>query len=163
MITQVRSRVSAGNGMISIEDCANVIESGGFSLRDAATVRHALSSAGQLSDRNAFAASWDDLPIDAFMADGGRCRRRQCATQPPSAPLARSRRVSSMHPRYLCRRCRMRCLIDTLANERPPKGDLAILQNGDRARPLSHILSQSLKDAPDTSRRQDASDFIDFA
>ena len=33
-----------------------------------------------MSDWPAFAASWDDMPLDQYMADGGRYRRRRYAT-----------------------------------------------------------------------------------
>ncbi len=36
--------------------------------------------AGGLSDWDAFCASWNDLPRDGYMADGGRYRRRRHAT-----------------------------------------------------------------------------------
>jgi hypothetical protein len=44
----------------------------------AAEMREVLDSAG-LADWGEFAASWDDLGVDTFMADGGRYRRRRFA------------------------------------------------------------------------------------
>ena len=57
---------------------APLVESGyvfviGSEMRD-----HLLVS-GPLDDWSAFAASWDDLHLDHFMADGGRYRRRRHA------------------------------------------------------------------------------------
>src|SRR5207253_3051363 len=40
---------------------------------------HALMEAAGLRDWDSFAASWDDLGLDAYMADGGRYRRRRFA------------------------------------------------------------------------------------
>ncbi|HUP91840.1 MAG TPA: 2OG-Fe dioxygenase family protein [Solimonas sp.] len=54
----------------------------------AADMRPRLERCGALHDWAAFAASWDALPIDGYMADGGRYRRRRHATfaaQPGSA------------------------------------------------------------------------------
>src|SRR5262249_51659659 len=45
----------------------------------AAEMRGALRPFGVLSDWPAFAASWNDLEVDAYMADGGRYRRRRHA------------------------------------------------------------------------------------
>lgn len=41
-----------------------------------------------LSDWPAFAASWDDMPLDQYMADGGRYRRRRYATLSAEAESA---------------------------------------------------------------------------
>src|SRR5438046_9828453 len=40
---------------------------------------HALIEPAELRDWGSFAASWDDLGVDAYMADGGRYRRRRFA------------------------------------------------------------------------------------
>lgn len=42
--------------------------------------RTALEASGSLSDWDAFSASWNRLPHDGYMADGGRYRRRRHAT-----------------------------------------------------------------------------------
>lgn len=49
----------------------------GFVFVEAARMRLALEAAGSLADWPAFIASWDDLMLDAFMADQGRYRRRR--------------------------------------------------------------------------------------
>lgn len=38
-----------------------------------------LETQGSLGDWNAFVRSWDDMPLDSYMADGGRYRRRRHA------------------------------------------------------------------------------------
>lgn len=42
-------------------------------------LRPLLLENGRLDDWEAFAASWGDMPLDAYMADGGRYRRRRHA------------------------------------------------------------------------------------
>lgn len=51
----------------------------GFAFVEGGPMHTWLSTAGSLADWPAFAASWDDLPLDTFMADGGRYRRRRYA------------------------------------------------------------------------------------
>ena len=48
----------------------------GFALVEAATMRENLAPFGGLSDWAEFAASWNGMPRDTYMADGGRYRRR---------------------------------------------------------------------------------------
>jgi hypothetical protein len=50
----------------------------GFAFVRAPEMRAALEAAG-LSGWGSFAASWDDLGVDTYMADGGRYRRRRFA------------------------------------------------------------------------------------
>ena len=50
----------------------------GFAFVHDAEMRGVLEAAG-LADWDAFAASWDDLGLDTYMADGGRYRRRRHA------------------------------------------------------------------------------------
>ncbi len=63
------------------------IADAGFCFLPAVASRKLL---GALTDWSAFAASWDDMPLDTYMADGGRYRRRRHATLSvaPGAPLA---------------------------------------------------------------------------
>ncbi len=51
---------------------------GGFVHAGAATMRAALEANG-MADFDGFAASWNDLGVDTYMADGGRYRRRRYA------------------------------------------------------------------------------------
>jgi hypothetical protein len=52
----------------------------GFAFAPGDAVRRALIEQGSLADWDAFAASWDDLVVDGYMADHGRYRRRRHAT-----------------------------------------------------------------------------------
>lgn len=52
---------------------------GGFSFSDAAHTRAWLDRHGRLSDWDRFAASWEGMAFDTYMADGGRYRRRRHA------------------------------------------------------------------------------------
>jgi hypothetical protein len=51
----------------------------GFVFVRGAAMRDALAQAGSLADWDAFAASWDDLALDTYMADRGRYRKRRHA------------------------------------------------------------------------------------
>jgi hypothetical protein len=55
------------------------IRTAGFSFADAQSMRSALETFGTLTDWPTFAASWDDLGPDTYMADGGRYRKRRHA------------------------------------------------------------------------------------
>lgn len=55
------------------------LRSGGFAFLDAATARAWISAHGGLADWEALAASWEAMPRDTYMADGGRYRRRRHA------------------------------------------------------------------------------------
>ena len=52
---------------------------GGFAFVAGAEMAALLAESGGLHDWDQFRASWHDLPLDAFMADGGRYRRRRHA------------------------------------------------------------------------------------
>jgi hypothetical protein len=54
------------------------LEAEGFAHAEAPTMR-ALFDAHGFADWDTFAASWNDLGVDTFMADGGRYRRRRYA------------------------------------------------------------------------------------
>jgi hypothetical protein len=56
----------------------------GFSFVPAEQFR-ALLAPSALAEWPSFAASWDDLGVDTYMADGGRYRRRRFATFAVSA------------------------------------------------------------------------------
>jgi hypothetical protein len=57
----------------------------GYAFVQAARMRAALAASGCLADWNAFAASWDDLEHDTYMADHGRYRRRRYAVYAAAA------------------------------------------------------------------------------
>jgi hypothetical protein len=58
---------------------ADAIRIDGFSFVPGATMRRILEEHGTLTDWDAFAASWNDLGLDTYMADGGRYRKRRHA------------------------------------------------------------------------------------
>ena len=62
----------------SIADIAQSVTRTGFALVHAPEMGAVLEGAG-LADWDSFAASWDDLGVDTYMADGGRYRRRRFA------------------------------------------------------------------------------------
>lgn len=65
--------------MTAIEALERDIATRGFALVPAADMRPLLEQAGSLADLASFAASWNDLALDTYMADGGRYRRRRHA------------------------------------------------------------------------------------
>ena len=62
----------------SLAAIAAAVERDGFAFVRAPEMRAVLNEAG-LADWQGFAASWDDLGVDMYMADGGRYRRRRFA------------------------------------------------------------------------------------
>jgi len=61
------------------------IRTDGFTFVQAPQMRALLEQVGPLTDWPAFAASWDDLGPDTYMADGGRYRKRRHAVFAVSA------------------------------------------------------------------------------
>jgi len=51
----------------------------GYAFVKACEMRQALEAIGALSDWPMFAASWNDLPLDEYLAESQRCRRRRFA------------------------------------------------------------------------------------
>ncbi len=64
---------------MSIEALTADIAGHGFAFVHAPAMRTLLDRRGGLADWDAFAASWDDLGLDTYMADGGRYRKRRHA------------------------------------------------------------------------------------
>ena len=64
---------------MSIEKLTAGIATHGFAFVNAPAMRTLLERQGKLADWEAFAASWDDLGLDTYMADGGRYRKRRHA------------------------------------------------------------------------------------
>jgi hypothetical protein len=58
---------------------ADEVRADGFAFVPARPMRSVLEAHGPLSDWDAFAASWNDLGLDTYMADGGRYRKRRHA------------------------------------------------------------------------------------
>ena len=67
------------------EPMAAAIARDGYAFVHAAEMRDQLTGAGALSDWTAFAASWNRLELDHYMADGGRYRRRRHAVYAAAA------------------------------------------------------------------------------
>jgi len=65
--------------MSALERLSKTIRNAGFAFAHAPEMRAALRQAGSLTDWQAFAASWADLGLDTYMADGGRYRKRRFA------------------------------------------------------------------------------------
>jgi len=68
---------------------AGALAGPGFAFVHAPDMRALLDAAGPLGDWDAFAASWDRLELDDYMADHGRYRRRRHAVYAaaPGAPI----------------------------------------------------------------------------
>jgi hypothetical protein len=66
--------------------------SSGFTFLHAAETRPWLERHGSLADWDAFAASWEGMPVDTYMRDGGRYRRRRHAvfTASPEGAITRA-------------------------------------------------------------------------
>jgi len=58
---------------------ADLISRDGFAFVHGPAMREVLERHGSLADWKAFAASWNDLGLDTYMADGGRYRKRRHA------------------------------------------------------------------------------------
>jgi hypothetical protein len=71
--------------MIAANSLQSSIARDGFALVESSTMREALAPWGSLGDWGPFAASWNNLGIDTYMADGGRYRRRRHAAYAASA------------------------------------------------------------------------------
>jgi hypothetical protein len=64
---------------VSEEGLERAIARRGFAFVQGAAMRAILELSGPLADWDAFAASWDELALDTYMADGGRYRSRRHA------------------------------------------------------------------------------------
>jgi hypothetical protein len=67
-----------------LDDIVEPVERDGFAFVRAPVMHDALGAAG-LAEWPSFAASWNDLGVDTYMADGGRYRRRRFAAFRASA------------------------------------------------------------------------------
>jgi hypothetical protein len=65
--------------VVPFESLRQTIARDGFGFVRAAAMKQILEGYGSLSDWPQFAASWNDLALDTYMADGGRYRRRRHA------------------------------------------------------------------------------------
>jgi len=66
-----------GTGVQNATGIRNSLARAGYAFVEASEMRTALGRFGTLADWPAFAASWNDLHTDSYMADGGRYRRRR--------------------------------------------------------------------------------------
>ncbi len=62
-----------------LRQLTDAIRADGYRFVEAPEMRALLEDAGKLTDWPGFAASWDDLGPDTYMADGGRYRKRRHA------------------------------------------------------------------------------------
>ena len=69
----------------------------GFAFVAAAAMRDLLERTGSLPDWPAFAASWDDLVVDAYLVDHGRFRRRRHAVFSVGADRVLRREAHQAH------------------------------------------------------------------
>lgn len=72
---------------------AQALRADGYAFVPSARMREVLGGAGAFADWEHFASTWGDLPLDTFMADHGRYRRRrhavfQLPAQGPAERLA---------------------------------------------------------------------------
>jgi hypothetical protein len=90
---------------VHLQDAAASLKHAGFAFVRAPVMQAALAEAG-LADWEGFAASWNDLGLDRYMADGGRYRRRRFATfavtsgsirRKPHQPHYQSRDYNPLH------------------------------------------------------------------
>jgi hypothetical protein len=71
--------------LLPVTPLVSAIARQGYALVPAATMQPLLASSGPLSDWAELGASWEDLALDTYMADGGRYRRRRHAVYSISA------------------------------------------------------------------------------
>jgi hypothetical protein len=74
-----------------LQDLCAQVEQAGFTFAPGPQVQALITAADPeaLSDWSAFEASWDGMPLDPYMADGGRYRRRRYATLSAAEGLIR--------------------------------------------------------------------------
>lgn len=78
-------------GLPSLPKLRAAIAADGFAFVSSTAMQGVLLATGSLNDWSAFSASWNDLALDTFMADGGRYRRRRHAVYAveAGAPIVR--------------------------------------------------------------------------
>ena len=79
------------------ESLERLLADSGYAFVRASTMREVLEASGPLSDWPTFAASWDDLEIDQYLAEGERCRRRRFAVYAIGANGAIEREAHAPH------------------------------------------------------------------
>ncbi|WP_428490234.1 2OG-Fe dioxygenase family protein [Rhodopila sp.] len=81
--------------MDTLRPLTDQIRTEGHSFVHGAEMRALLSQSGTLTDWDSFAASWNDLGADTYMADGGRYRKRRHAAFRATAGILASEGVPS--------------------------------------------------------------------
>jgi hypothetical protein len=79
------------------ESLERLLAGSGYAFVHASTMREALEASGPLLDWPAFAASWDDLELDHYLAERERCRRRRFAVYAIGADGAIERQAHAPH------------------------------------------------------------------
>jgi hypothetical protein len=90
-------RPTLATAQVPLEPLQALIASQGYAFVPAESMQPILASLGPLSDWPDFAASWNDLALDQYMADGGRYRRRRHATYAVGAKGAIERKPHQAH------------------------------------------------------------------
>jgi hypothetical protein len=93
--------------MVDEPELLEQLTDAGHSLVRASSMRVRLAQHGSLQDWPAFSDSWNDMPLDGYMADGGRYRRRRHAVfavdaagqiqRQPHQPHYQSRHYNSLN------------------------------------------------------------------
>jgi hypothetical protein len=81
----------------TLQELREAIAGNGYAFAAGATMQTLLANYGDLTDWDAFAASWNKLELDEYMADGGRYRRRRFAVYATVADGAVERRPHAPH------------------------------------------------------------------
>ena len=81
----------------SVDSLREALTRHGFAFAPGITVQQLLRSFAPLSDWESFAASWTNLALDRYMADGGRYRRRRYAAYEVTLDGSIARRPHQPH------------------------------------------------------------------
>ena len=90
------------NEAITLDGLADALRERAFAFVHGAEMRGIVEDHGSLAEWDAFAASWHDLGLDTYMADGGRYRKRRHAVYAVAAEGAPIRRAAHQ-PHYQSR------------------------------------------------------------
>lgn len=77
--TPASETIARATAELSAERVVQAVTSRGYCFVDALTMRRLLALRGTAADLERFTDSWEQLPVDAHMADRGRYRRRRYA------------------------------------------------------------------------------------
>jgi len=82
---------------LPIDELERAVTRDGFAFVRSRVMREMLRQSGPLSDWDAFAASWNDLELDTYMADRGRYRKRRHAVYAAARDGAFARQPHQPH------------------------------------------------------------------